>query len=80
MRLFLSIIFFSFVYFPGHSYACLKIGLLGEFKRPTGSTKQPFGDEIKNGAELAVKYLSANNNKKNKCLEYEIIDIEQFSC
>jgi ABC-type branched-subunit amino acid transport system substrate-binding protein len=52
---------------------CLKIGLLGEFKKPTGSFDQPFGNEIRLGSEIALERIKQNN--KNTCITFEQIDI-----
>lgn len=52
---------------------CTRIGLLGEFKRPTGSFSQPFGNEIRDGFELAKSRLA---EQSSECVEGELIDID----
>lgn len=51
---------------------CLKVGLLGEFTRPTGSTLQPFGQEILRGIDLA----QVASKKSPVCVKVSEIDIE----
>lgn len=51
---------------------CMKVGLLGEFTRPTGSTRQPFGQEILRGIELGKLY----SKDSSVCVDVSAIDIE----
>jgi ABC-type branched-subunit amino acid transport system substrate-binding protein len=51
---------------------CIKIGILGEYKRPTARTVQPFGVEIKRGVDLALEDIK---NLK-PCVKVELLDIE----
>ncbi len=50
---------------------CIRIGLLGEFERKTGSFSQPFGKEILRGSEIALKEKSGDG----KCIKFEKLDI-----
>lgn len=50
---------------------CVKIGLLGEFILPTGSTSQPFGEEILRGINVA----QALSEKAERCTHIYKIDI-----
>lgn len=52
---------------------CTTIALVGEFKTPSGSLSQPFGDEIRRGAELATAYLTQRPDAR--CLRLTQIDI-----
>lgn len=49
------------------------IGLLGEFKRPTARTTQPFGEEIERGARIGLGEQREQDG--DVCLRAEIIDI-----
>ncbi len=51
---------------------CIRIGLLGEFERKTGSFSQPFGKEILRGTEIAQQL----NQPTSKCIQLERIDID----
>lgn len=52
---------------------CTPIGLLGEFRTSTGIDSQPFGDEIKHGAEVAQAYLA--QQPAHRCMQTTLIDI-----
>lgn len=51
----------------------LTVGVLGEFKRPTAGTTQPFGAEIEKGARLGLEQPGAP--EASVCLHMELIDI-----
>ena len=52
---------------------CLNVALLGEFKTPTGSFSQPFGDEIRRGTDVGVDYLARQSG--SRCIKLTQIDI-----
>lgn len=68
---YLILIFFSFSLFAKNK-DCVKIGILGEYKRPTARTVQPFGVEIKRGVDLALEDIKL----LKPCVSVEILDIE----
>lgn len=49
------------------------VGVLGEFRRPTAGTTQPFGAEIEKGARLGLEQMAAA--EASVCLHIELFDI-----
>ena len=60
---FMSLIIFimSFNIYALESNKCIKIGIIGEYRRPISKTLYPFGTEIWEGVNLSLNQLSNKN-------------------
>lgn len=53
---------------------CVRVALLGEFKRATARTAQPYGQEIERGARIGYEYV-LSKEEPLLCADFSTVDI-----